>query len=245
MAVADSEFVKPLVNSLHGWLPQVTVDVWNKEEDKDVSRKVNAELRKALKPKAIASATMEVEATLNTVEGQREAITSLIRKETEKAVRSTLKSQRKNLRAMPQPMRRRQGPERMVASQGETQPSQLARADSSPPAAPPKHQGKANLAGASAQRASPPPSHRSRRRARKSSSPLPPSAATADHSQEEIAADPAKAAGETAPQGARVEQQALPTPVATCRSVRSELWDAPAADVRVLGGSNETAVGQH
>ena len=40
-------------------------------------------------------------------------------------------------------------------------------------------------------------------------------------------------------------QQALGAPAATCRLVRLELWDAPAADVWVLGGSDKTAVGQH
>ena len=70
MAVSNSEFVKPLVNSLHGWLPQVTVDVWTKEECKDVSCKVNEELHKVLKPKVITTTTMEIKATLNSIKGQ-------------------------------------------------------------------------------------------------------------------------------------------------------------------------------
>ncbi len=48
---ADNNFVKTTINNLHEWLPALILKLWVSDLQKECNHKVNAELRKALKPK--------------------------------------------------------------------------------------------------------------------------------------------------------------------------------------------------
>ena len=99
MSAEDNEFLKGIVTNLHSWIPEITVQIWRREKKKDDRRKVNAELRKALKPKAQAAANEDVETALEAMsEKTLNSITSLARQEAAKAATAEIKRQKKSLR---------------------------------------------------------------------------------------------------------------------------------------------------
>lgn len=100
MDVTDSEFIKPIMNNLHTWIPQVTAEIWNKEAKKETDRKINAALRKTLKTSALTKQTEDIamaleSATATSQDVMAEYIRKEARKEAKKIVQQATKSERK------------------------------------------------------------------------------------------------------------------------------------------------------
>ena len=57
----DAEFLKPIITKMAADLPILTTNLWMSDDKKDTDRKINAALRKELKPKAIQQATEDVQ----------------------------------------------------------------------------------------------------------------------------------------------------------------------------------------
>ena len=101
MSEADDYFIQNLANDLHGWTPRMTICLWELEVKKERERTINAELRKALKPKAIAAANADVELAMDTMSAKTlSTVEDLARKEAAKEAARVIarinKSKRKN-----------------------------------------------------------------------------------------------------------------------------------------------------
>ena len=99
MVKKDSKLMKPISNKLVDWLAVCTTKLWHKDAAKDKERKVNAELEKALKPKAMAQANADVAMALDDDEARNKAKMALVRKEAraeaKKAVNEHTRTMRK------------------------------------------------------------------------------------------------------------------------------------------------------
>ncbi len=100
MSDEDKTFIQPIVANLSDWLPKTTSIIWNQARQKDEDRQVEAALKLALEPKAIAQATEDVQMALDeesqakqdaTIKAAREAA----RQETRRLVKEANKSGRK------------------------------------------------------------------------------------------------------------------------------------------------------
>ena len=101
MAEVDSKLMKPIIEKLIDWLPKLTSSLWKTEAVKVQEKNINAELQKALNPKAIADKSKDIEAALAAAgAGASETILNLIRKEAQaeskRVANQHTRSQRKN-----------------------------------------------------------------------------------------------------------------------------------------------------
>ena len=89
MDESDSEFIKPIITKMCTWLPLLSVDLWEADDAKEQTRKINAALRIALKPKALVQANEDVDAEMNEVDAATNPtrLMDMIRNETQKQVR--------------------------------------------------------------------------------------------------------------------------------------------------------------
>jgi hypothetical protein len=90
MVESDSDLIKPLITRLIEWLPLLSTDVWAQTLKTDQERKINAELRKALAPKAAAKANADVEMALDRAHAENSDTRLFIRKTAEAAAKVTV-----------------------------------------------------------------------------------------------------------------------------------------------------------
>ena len=101
MDQADKKFLTDhITTNLITWLPLTSTTLWNLDEKKEMDRKVNSELRKALKPAAIAQATEDVAMAIGDADGANnetmmEVLKKEARAEAKKEMQRSLQKQRK------------------------------------------------------------------------------------------------------------------------------------------------------
>jgi hypothetical protein len=101
MQEGDKTFLSPIVSKAITIVLSITVKIWNAASEKDNSRKLDAELRKCLKPASIARATEDVAMALEQEDMDQpsekflEAIRKEAAKETKKQISKINKSSRK------------------------------------------------------------------------------------------------------------------------------------------------------
>ena len=101
MKDGDKSLLTPIINSTISIIPGITVQIWNAESEKDKARKLNAELRKVLKPASIARATEDVAMALENEDMDQpsekilEAIRQASAQETKKQISKMNRSSRK------------------------------------------------------------------------------------------------------------------------------------------------------
>lgn len=101
MDQADKKFLTDhITTNLIAWLPLTSTTLWNLDEKKEMDRKVNSELRKALKPAAIAQATEDVAMAIGDADGANnetmmEVLKKEARAEAKKEMQRSLQKQRK------------------------------------------------------------------------------------------------------------------------------------------------------
>ena len=101
MDPADKKFLTDhITTNLIQWLPLTSTTLWNLDEKKEMDRKVNSELRKALKPAAIAQATEDVAMAIGDADGANnetmmEVLKKEARAEAKKEMQRSLQKQRK------------------------------------------------------------------------------------------------------------------------------------------------------
>ncbi len=96
----DGEFVTEVALKIKDWIPRMTFELWAIEEVKDRRRQIDAELRKALKPKAMAKANQDVEDAMDTEDANQlpGGVIDMIRKETKKTVGKEVQKVKASLR---------------------------------------------------------------------------------------------------------------------------------------------------
>ena len=79
---SDSDFISPVITKMNTWLPQLSVELWKHDNNREVDREINATLLKALKPNAMLAANKNVEAAMDTEDANNpsESILDFIRK---------------------------------------------------------------------------------------------------------------------------------------------------------------------
>eukprot|EP00956_Cyclotella_meneghiniana_P021089 scaffold37974_cov30-Cyclotella_meneghiniana.AAC.1 len=99
----DMSFVTPIVTKLLADIPAFTNTLWDHDDERDMNRKVNAEIKKELEKAAIVESTEDVEEELEGIDladAPKERLTDFIdkrvRKETEKKTVQFKKAMRKN-----------------------------------------------------------------------------------------------------------------------------------------------------
>jgi hypothetical protein len=101
MKEGDKSLLTPIINKTITIIPGITVQIWNAESEKDKTRKLNAELRKVLKPASIARATEDVAMALENEDMDQpsakmlEMIRQASAKETKKQISKMNRSSRK------------------------------------------------------------------------------------------------------------------------------------------------------
>ena len=101
MNEGDKSLLTPIINKTITIIPGITVKIWNAESEKDKARKLNAELRKCLKPASTARATEDVAMALEHEDMDQpsgkflEMIRQAAAKETKKQISQLNKSSRK------------------------------------------------------------------------------------------------------------------------------------------------------
>ena len=96
----DRLFIKPFVNQMNTWLPRFSVDLWDKEDDIDQQRIIDAKIREALKPPAMLSANEDVEAAMDAEDADTppQSVIEFIRKEQQKGMEKQMQLLKKQMR---------------------------------------------------------------------------------------------------------------------------------------------------
>ena len=147
MSELDNDFLKGVINDLNRWLPPASLHIWTAEQQREQQRRVDAELKKALVPKAMAAANRDVEMALAGVAASTQStIVDLARKEATKAAREVLQRQKRSARKkssgggeIQTPLPTNDGPS---TSNGSGRPGGRSKARSSPTSTPARGKGK-------------------------------------------------------------------------------------------------------
>lgn len=100
MDCTDGDFMLHITNQLKVMIPVLTTRFWSSNEKRDLEREVNAELKKLLKPKAMAKANNDVEDAMEVEDNSQppQQIADVVRKETKRAVDKEVQKLKKQLR---------------------------------------------------------------------------------------------------------------------------------------------------
>jgi hypothetical protein len=99
MSEADSEFLKPIITKMNTWLPRLSVNLWDTDDEKEATREVNAALREVLKTKALQATNDAVEDAMDAEdEGLSKPLNDQIREECKKAFEKQMVSLKRQMR---------------------------------------------------------------------------------------------------------------------------------------------------
>ena len=150
----DTAFIKPLITPIVRLIGPCTTELWELIAQKDQEKKISAELKKALKPKAMAEATADVETHLDDDAARHKAKLDLVRKEAQKEAKKFMQTATRTMRkkysggvavetSKPTKNGRKNG--RSSSNKNETSKNQQrssTRTESSPPPKPKTHKQK-------------------------------------------------------------------------------------------------------